>query len=430
MMKWYQIISYFFTNEIRIFLCLLFVAALLKFPMLKKSAVIFSLGGGIIITAISLISLSQFYLIGAEIIILIAIVHYLFPNETRMCLFLIFIYEVGVALWEFLTSSWMGVLFQSSHFVDNSTIEYLIAIWIERLLMLAIAMLAMKKRRTEGKDVFRIVSIIAALGLFGVVALSEQSFIVLNDSILTTWTILSTLLIMSILFFKLNRQYQMEREIARLKADQAELLERDYQSLNNIYTTNAKLYHDLHNHIEVLYNYLTQGKADDAIEYLEDLRNPIREISQTVWTGDKAIDYLISSKASLARQIHIHLKINIEFPRHTNIRSTDLTAILGNLLDNALEAAQIVNKDSRFINLTIRRINNMLIIKVENSCETVPILESGKLQTSKSDKLLHGWGLKSACATAERYDGIIETSYDNNIFRAVVTLSYKAVQIK
>lgn len=426
-MKWYQVISYLFTNQIRIFLCLLFVAELLKLPKLKKNAVIFSLGGGIIITAISLLSLSQFYLIGAEIIILIAIVYYLFPNETRMCLFLIFVYEVGVALWEFLISSWMGVLFQSDLFIDNRTMEYLIAIWIERLLMLVFAILVIKK---QSKEVFRIVSIIVTLGLFGVVALSEQSFIPLNDNILTTWTFLSSLLMMSILLFKLNRQYEMEKEIAKLKAEQAELLEHDYQSLNNIYTTNAKLYHDLHNHIDVLYNYLTEGKADDAIQYLEDLRNPIREISQTVWTGDKAIDYLISSKVSLARQIHINLKINIEFPRHTNIRSTDLTAILGNLLDNALEAAQIVNKASRFINLTIRRINNMLIIKVENSCGTVPILEGGKLQTSKSDKLLHGWGLKSARAAAERYDGIIETSYDNNTFRAVVTLSYKAVQTK
>ena len=56
---------------------------------------------------------------------------------------------------------------------------------------------------------------------------------------------------------------------------------------------------------------------------------------------------------------------NIEYPQHTNIRSVDLVAILGNLLDNALEAVESTEGKLRFINLTIRRINEMLIIKLE-----------------------------------------------------------------
>lgn len=429
-MEWYQIISYIVTNGIRIFLCLFLVAELLKFPRLKKNALIISFVGGIFITAIFLIAQSQFYLLGTEIIVLIAIAHYLFPNETRICIFMIFFYEVGVALWEFLITSWLGVLFQSDLFIDVRTVEYLAAVWIERLFMVAAAILSIKKRSKAGKEAFRIVAIIAILGLFGVVVLSEQSVILLNDSLLTTWTILSLLFMTSILFFRLNRQYEMEKEIARLTTEQAEILERDYQSLNNIYTANAKLYHDFHNHIEALYHYLTLGKADDALQYLEDLRNPVREISQTVWTGDKAIDYLINSKMALARQTHINLKINIEFPRHTNIRSADLTAILGNLLDNALEAAETVTDDLRFIHLTIRRINNMLLIKAENGCGAAPLLESGEFQTSKPDRGLHGWGLKSARAAVERYDGMLEVSYNNNVFQAVATLSYQAVQTK
>ena len=57
----------------------------------------------------------------------------------------------------------------------------------------------------------------------------------------------------------------------------------------------------------------------------------------------------------------------MEFPRHTNLQSADLCAILGNLLDNALEAAgQVAQPDQRFVQLTIRRIHQMLVIKVEN----------------------------------------------------------------
>ena len=96
-------------------------------------------------------------------------------------------------------------------------------------------------------------------------------------------------------------------------------MERDYQALRRTYEGNAKLYHDLHNHIEAIYQCLLQGDTEEAARYCEDLRTPVREISQTVWTGDKALDYLISSKLALAEQEHIKTKVNIEYPHNTNI---------------------------------------------------------------------------------------------------------------
>ena len=231
-----------------------------------------------------------------------------------------------------------------------------------------------------------------------------------------------------ILFYRLSRQREMELEIAQLKQDQAEILERDYQALSRTYENNAKLYHDLHNHIEAIYQCLNQGDIQEAVRYCEDLRTPVREISQTVWTGDKAIDYLISSKMSLAEQDYIKTKVNIEYPHNTNIRSVDLTTILGNLLDNALEAVETAPDELRFLNLTIRRINAMLIIKVENGYGNAPAENGGKLTTLKADKASHGWGLKSVQTAADRYDGTITTDYKNGVFQSVVTLSFQPVK--
>ncbi len=84
----------------------------------------------------------------------------------------------------------------------------------------------------------------------------------------------------------------------------------------------------------------------------------------------------------------------------------------------------------RFINLTIRRINEMLIIKLENGCSAAPVVTDEDLQTSKTDKNLHGWGLESVRTAAGRYDGTVETEYSDHIFRAVVTLSFEAVKTK
>lgn len=426
-MEWYQVVSFFFSNGIRFFLCICLIVKLMDFSKVKQKSVIYTLIGTGIITIISLIPLSQFYLKGIEILILFWITHLLFGENPRIRFVLIFFYEIGVSLWEFLISAGLSVLFQSQKFITYSAPEYMVGVWIVRLLMLCIVVFFSKRKHLESRDVFRFASMIAILGLFGVIMLSGQSVIWLNDDQLTTWIILALLLMFAILFFNLNRQYEMEKKILCLKEEQNELLERDYQTLNQAYTANAKLYHDLHNHLEVMYRYLTQGKTGNAIQYLEDLRTPIKDISQTVWTGDDAIDYLINSKIALAKEAQIVTKVNIEFPCNTNIRGADLTAILGNLLDNAIEGGQNSAAELRFINMTIRRINNMIVIKIENSCEVPP---NEEMQSIKQDKRLHGWGLKSVRTAAEHYDGILETTFKDSVFCAVVTLSYDILPIK
>lgn len=90
------------------------------------------------------------------------------------------------------------------------------------------------------------------------------------------------------------------------------------------------------------------------MEYLDGLQTPVKEMTDAIWTGDETIDYLINSKAVSAEENEIKYQVQVEFPRHTNIRSTDLCAILGNLLDNGLEAAkQVPDPDQRFVRLTI-----------------------------------------------------------------------------
>ena len=164
-----------------------------------------------------------------------------------------------------------------------------------------------------------------------------------------------------------------------------------------------------------------------AVQYCEDLRTPVRNMARTVWTGDTAIDCLINSKLALAGQNRIETRVNIECPRNTDIRSMDLTTILGNLLDNALEAAENAPPDRRFLHLTIRRIGEMLVIKVENGYGTPPVRAGEGLQTAKADKTLHGWGLKSVTSAAERYEGTVTTDYADGVFRAVVTLFFRPV---
>lgn len=427
MMSWYQAVSCLFTNEIRLLLGVCLAARLMDFLPERKILLLSGMGGALV-SLLQAASLPAAAVTAVEILIITAVswYHLSEKGKGRYSLFLAFFYEIGAGLWDFLAQAVLGILFRSEDFVSPYTPEYLAGIWLVRLGMLGIA-LFLTGQKKDPAAAMRIASLLVLLGFFGTVTLSQQRILPLNEDQTGTWIILSMVLLFALLLYRVNRQREMEAEIARLKQEQAEITERDYQALQRTYGANAKLYHDLHNHIEAIYQCLVQGDTREAIRYCEDLRSPVEEISQAAWTGDKAVDCLISSKIAMAGQEQVRTKVNIEFPRNTNIRSVDLTAILGNLLDNALEAAKAAPEPLRFLNLTIRRINAMLIIKVENGYASPPVQEDGKLRTSKPDKAFHGWGLKSVQTAADRYDGTVGTVYEDGVFCAVVTLSFSPI---
>lgn len=407
MMAWLLTLSYFFTNELRLFAGLFLVSRVTGFQP-RRAAMLLAGVGGVLVTALQTVSHSTIGPLAVELLVITAVSWYYLRDKLNLCLFLAFFYEVGVGLWDFLLQAGLGILFHSQSFLDPAALESLAGVWLTRALMMGGAVMLIRQSGQSG-GAMRSLSVLVILGMVGAVTLSEQKVLPLDEDLVGTWIILSMVLMFAILFYRVNRQREMESEIARLKQEQAEIVERDYQALRRTYEGNAKLYHDLHNHIEAIYQCLLQGDTEEAARYCEDLRTPVREISQTVWTGDKALDYLISSKLALAEQEHIKTKVNIEYPHNTNIRSVDLTTILGNLLDNALEAAQAAPDGLRFLNLTIRRINAMLIIKVENGYGHDLKREDGKLLTTKSNRAFHGWGLKSVQTAADRYDGTIST---------------------
>ncbi len=434
MINWYLTLSFFLTGWIRAFWGLYLILILLRLPAGWRRAAALSGCTAACVTLLSFFTTRQFYLLGGEILLMILAAQPFLRDSPsykvspRSCLFIAFFYELAAGLWDFMVSAGLGVLFRSEDFLNPGSPKYAAAVWIVRLLMSAAALAAIRAREKENSRPSRLAAGISIAGLLGTVFLSGQDVITINDEQLTTWILFSMLIPMAVMFFYLNRQYEMEKKLSQLEKERNALLERDYQSLRNNYAANAKLFHDLHNHLDVLYRYLSKENASEAARYLEDLRSPIRLMTQTSWTGDEAVDYLINSKLALAGSRKLQMRTSIEFPRHTNLLSADLVAILGNLLDNALEAAGNAEESLRFIRLTIRRIHQMLIIKVENGCSAAPVMADGKLQTSKADKSLHGWGLQSVRTAAGHYDGTVETEYSDHVFRTVVTLSFEAVR--
>lgn len=347
----------------------------------------------------------------------------------RMGLCISIYYGIAASFWQFLLSAGLCIASGEKEFGNPASVQGQAACWLLDLLFAALAVYAQRKPDMGRRETFRLFSAIALAGFFSIITLgawNEQNGKPVSEDTLFMWVIFAVVLLMAVLVLYVSRQYEVEKELAALKSEQAALLERDYTALNRAYAVNARLFHDFHNHIGALRRLLEREKYEEAIQYLDGLLKPIQEMADTVWTGEETTDYLINSKAAEAARRQIRFAAQAEFPRHTNLNSTDLCAILGNLLDNALEAAaQVPDLEERMLSLTIRRINRMLVIKVENTFSGSRNLENGTLKTTKNEAGLHGWGLKSVRAAVQKYDGTVRTSFEGNHFTAVVILSYE-----
>ena len=423
------LLSGILTGTVRVLVGLILIYRLLSAKRPNVRSLGLGLAGAVILTVLlSLLHAPDFYRMALEAVLIAACAHWLQGAEVRMSLFVGIFFEIGVSFWSFLLSAGLGVLLRSQDFLRTETLAGQSALWLLHGLLAGLAV-CLSRKEIEGKSAFRAVSAVTVTGFLAVITLSEQRVLDIPDDTLYMWTILAVVLMMSVLVFNISRQYEVEKELARLKSEQAELLERDYTTLNRAYEVNAKLFHDFHNHIGVLRQLLAHEKYGEAVRYLDELQAPVRDLTATVWTGDETADYLINSKAAAAEAAGVRFQAQVEFPRHTNIRSVDLCAILGNLLDNAIEAArQVPDQSDRTVALTIRRIHQMLVIKVENSFAAAPVQENGQLKTTKTGGGLHGWGLKSAQTAAEKYDGMVQANVSGEIFRAVATLSYQGME--
>lgn len=127
----------------------------------------------------------------------------------------------------------------------------------------------------------------------------------------------------------------------------------------------------------------------------------------------------------MAEEKNIECTLDIVIPKNLNISDEDAVIILGNLLDNAIEAClKLENK--RYINVTLSYKCGLLFIVVSNSYNGI-IKKSGKSFTSlKTDKSLHGLGLKNIQKVLKRYNGTFDTEITDNEFKAKVVMYIKS----
>ena len=221
-----------------------------------------------------------------------------------------------------------------------------------------------------------------------------------------------SLLINSILaLFLLHKVTKKSEElmITTLKLQQIEMEIKQNQDMAIVVNNLRTLRHDMNNHMSVLQGLLSLGEYQDAKEYLSTITEELSVANSFVFTENKVLSIILNNKLSKAQQFGITLDIEL-LTSSTPFSDNDLCAVLGNVLENAIEASS--NHDNPYIFFSMKKTNQHLLIQCDNTYSIIPIFEDGNLLTTKSNKAYHGIGTKTITSIVEKYHGSTNFTVD------------------
>ena len=197
--------------------------------------------------------------------------------------------------------------------------------------------------------------------------------------------------------------------------------QKQYQiTKENIDALNIKC-HDLKHQIRHLRE---TGQVDPA--YLDDLERSVSIYNSAVHTGNETLDVVLTDKRLHCATHGIQFTCMAEGGKMDFMEVMDIFSLFGNMLDNAIEYEINLTPESRFIHLSVRSANQLLLIHVENHFEGELEIRDGVPVTTKSDKAYHGYGMLSIKRIVEKYGGNFAISTEDQLFQIDIMLPIPA----
>lgn len=244
-------------------------------------------------------------------------------------------------------------------------------------------------------------------------------------------TVMGVVIDLLLMYFMNGMEQKLEIEERLSVLYQQRQYELDYYQMTNHHIEEMRtVRHDFKNQIQTAYIMMEQGKSREKIEQL--LGETSQWLEQSGMKGyctNPVANALMTVKAAKALEQGILLEANCTVPEDLGtIEEIDLCSLLGNLLDNALEACEkIVNGRERRIWVKAQCKGNYQIFRVENNYEGVPRIEKGELKTTKNIPQNHGYGLKMIERICRKYNGKMDIKMENQRFCVIVWLEVRKI---
>ena len=213
-------------------------------------------------------------------------------------------------------------------------------------------------------------------------------------------------------FFLLRRTiYNMiDRRIERF---QSELIEKQVREIQNMYRQVRGWRHDYRNHINNMKIQLSQENYDGLSDYLNELADDLDTVDTVIKTGNVMADAILNSKLNVAEKMNVQLNVKANVPEMLPMSDVELCSLLGNMLDNAVEACGTLPEEERFMRVYIGKLKGQLYLSVQNSAGKVRKEKGSYLSTKEGE---HGYGLFRIDRVAKKYGGYVNRQNEEGIF--------------
>lgn len=193
-------------------------------------------------------------------------------------------------------------------------------------------------------------------------------------------------------------------------------LEKEYydQLLTQQEQTRA-LWHDIRKYMRAMQSLVGQANSKEAAKNLEQAQALFDEIHGVVDINNRVVNVILNEYMNLARSEGIKLNLDVHIPPELFVTASDLYVILGNTLDNSIDACSELAEADRYINLQLKLHNDILYYRIENP------YADGYLNRKRDG--IHGYGLKNIEQCTKKYDGTVTTSSKNGTFAVVVAVN-------
>lgn len=181
--------------------------------------------------------------------------------------------------------------------------------------------------------------------------------------------------------------------------------------------------HDIRNRLEILIRLIKNSQLDKAMDIMQTNLDWLEESTNNIVnSGNPIIDAILQSKLHNAKEMGIVLNISTKLAGEIKIDEMELAIVLGNALDNAIEAVEnIYNSTDKWIEFSLMTTEDRISILVNNPVESD--IDTENLFTTKKNKEKHGYGIKSIKAVAERYDGMVLFACENKVFSININIA-------
>ncbi len=212
------------------------------------------------------------------------------------------------------------------------------------------------------------------------------------------------------------------RENLRLQRENSQLALQtaQFEGLQKSIEETRRARHDLRHHLDAMRGYLDGGDLEKLRAYIEEHTNRLSDSSAKRYSKNPMVDTLLRYYANKLAALEADLELRVSLPEELPAAEPDVCVILGNLLENALNACGDLGKEA-WVRVIVEAENQRLIIVVDNTAPTPPRERDGEFLSSRRKGL--GTGTRSVKDIAARYGGVARLEWKNGIFYAAVMLN-------